>query len=208
MRKLSIISYRNLLFSILILICFISTSYGQIDLKIHAGLCFTDLNTDPQDLIAAGRAGTITGLGLSIGNKFYGEFGANYYLIHYKLGEFVGSSSLGVMIKTKVHTVRVPVNLGYRLIKAKRENIFNMRLYTGPVGSFVVGVGFDAPIEWFSKDDFSPYILGWNFGMGIDLWLFFIEGSYELGITDMFINDPNHAKNNALTGTLGMRIKL
>ncbi len=190
------------------LICLYSASAGQIDLKIHAGLCFTDLNTHPKDVAAAGRAGTISGLGMAIGNKFYGEFGANYYLIHYKLGEFVGSSSLGVRIKAKIHTVRVPVNLGYRFIKAKRERTVNMRLFTGPVGSFVAGVGFDAPIEWFSEEDFSPYILGWNFGMGIDLWLFFIEGSYELGITDMFKNDPNHAKNNALAGTLGMRIKL
>ena len=56
------------------------------------------------------------------------------------------------------------------------------------------------------KSDFNPTLLDLHGGLGIDLWIFFIDWTYVYGITPVFNEGGNDGKLQGFYSNVGVRI--
>ena len=106
---------------------------------------------------------------------------------------------------TDINAMRIPVFVGYQIIGGDKENIFGLRIFGGPTGSWVTSV--KANDNDLDKEDFNSFLWGADLGVGVDLWLFFIDAGYEWGLNQVFKNDPNEAKTRMWWSNVGVRIR-
>jgi hypothetical protein len=100
-----------------------------------------------------------------------------------------------------VHSCRVPVQLGYRLVGNSKVNI---RVFTGPVFNF--NFSSDNPAPQIPVQEFKNFNSALRFGGGIDLWILSLDVSYDLGVTDVFEN--SNSKLRGINAELGVKIPL
>ena len=106
---------------------------------------------------------------------------------------------------TDIHGVRIPVFVGYQIIGGDEENMFGLRVFGGGSMSWVTKIEGDGTN--LDKDDFNNLLWGVDAGVGIDVWLLFLDVGYEWGLTQVFKEDPSEATNNTLWINLGMRFR-
>jgi hypothetical protein len=107
--------------------------------------------------------------------------------------------------KTDINALHIPAFVGYQIIGGDKENIFGLRVFGGPTLSWVTSIKADD--TKLNKDDFNSMIWGIDAGAGIDLWILFLDMGYEWGLSEVFKDDPNNAKNNAFWANIGVRIR-
>ncbi|MCB0805757.1 MAG: hypothetical protein KDC05_08145, partial [Bacteroidales bacterium] len=123
-----------------------------------------------------------------------------------KMGsELVHANQDSLDLKTDISGIRIPAFVGYQIIGGDDENIFGLRVFGGPTASWVTKI--EANDNKLEKDNFNNLIWGIDAGVGIDVWLLFIDWGYEWGITQVFKDDPEKTKNNAFWGNVGIRIR-
>jgi hypothetical protein len=149
------------------------------------------------------RVGYQFGVGLMVGDKLYVEPGVFWNTITkdlYKVGD-----ETETLFKNTINSIRIPVSVGYHLI-GEEGGIFDLRLFGGAGGSFVTGITSETPD--LEKGDFNPLLLDLHAGVGIDLWIFFIEWHYLHGLTPVFNEGANDGKLQGFYGNLGVRIRI
>jgi hypothetical protein len=99
--------------------------------------------------------------------------------------------------------MRIPATVGYHILGSE-ETLADLRVFAGLGASFITNVKNDSGD--LAKDDFKNFILDFNAGLGIDVWIFFLEWNYILGLTPVFV-EGSDAKYQAFMGNLGVRIK-
>ena len=109
------------------------------------------------------------------------------------------------IFQNTINSIRVPAVIGYHII-GDEEGIFDIRIFGGAGASFVTGVNNDS--DDLNKDDFKSMLFDLNAGIGIDLWIFFIEWHYLQGLTPVFVEGSNDAKIQGFYGNLGVRIRI
>lgn len=101
-------------------------------------------------------------------------------------------------------TVDVPVLIGFKLVDNK---YFNLRFNGGPVFGFVSDSNFDLPeFTELKASDFVNNYIGWQVGMGMDLWFATLDARVE-GTGNLINRDSNFTMSHTLY-TLALGIKI
>jgi len=176
---------------------------AQIEIKGTLGINAQRYDNEPQDFSQSARIGYNFGGSLQIGKKFYVEPG----IFWQKMGsELVHKDQSDLDFKTDINSIRIPAFVGYQIIGGDKENIFGVRVFGGPTAAFVTSISSDGTD--LDKEDFNNLIWGVDVGAGVDLWLLFLDVGYEWGLTPVFKNDPNDAKNRMWWSNVGIRIRI
>jgi hypothetical protein len=189
----------------LFLIILLSIGLGKVcvsqTIKPGVGLNFTDV-VGNGDGTASGRTGWQFGASVAFGKKIYVEPGIFYQS---KSANFSSSDQLSDPdLKADFKGIRVPFALGYNLI-GNSESKASLRLFGGPSGFFVIDTG-----DNINKDDINSPAWGVFAGAGLDIWILFVDVSYEWSVTDVQTSFTNidFGKTNGLFANAGVRIRL
>ena len=174
---------------------------AQFDIKPAFGVNSSHLTTEHVDWKTEGRIGYQFGVSVLVGNKFYLEPGI--FWSTYSKDVYSTSNPDSAAFENSIHTIRIPAYLGYHILGSE-ETLADLRIFGGLGASFVTSVKNDS--DDLSKDDFKNFILDFTAGMGVDVWIFFVEWNYTLGLTPVFTAGSD-AKSQAFGGNLGVRIK-
>ena len=156
-----------------VLLLSVFVGYSQVHVKPGIGLTLTDY-VNFGEYGAAAKVGTQLGGSVAIGKKFYVEPGVFYAT---KSAEFTTSSSTEVS-KNTVKGIRVPVAVGLGVL-GNEESLANLRVFGGGSGFFKTGVSGD-----INKDDVKSPQWGVFAGAGVDIWLLYVDLSYEWSVTE------------------------
>lgn len=185
---------------ILLSIGAVYVSFGQT-IKPSIGINFTDVVANG-DGTATGRTGWQFGASVAFGDKIYVEPGIFYQS---KSANFSSSDQLANPdLKADFKGIRVPFALGYNLI-GNAESTASLRLFGGPSGFFVVDTS-----EGVNKEDINSPAWGVFAGAGLNIWILFVDVSYEWSVTDVQTSFTNidFGKTNGLFANAGVRIRL
>lgn len=186
-----------------IILSAIAVLQAQIEIKPTIGMNISKLSDEPDNFSQSARVGYQLGGSLQFGKKLYLEPGVFWT----KLGsEMVHANQKDLDFKTDINAIRIPVFVGYQIIGGDAENIFGLRVFGGPTGSWVTKVS--ANETDLKKEDFNNFLWGVDVGAGVDVWLLFLDMGYEWGLNDVFKDDPKHGKNRAWWVNLGVRIRI
>lgn len=165
-----------------VLLLFSGALIGQVKFGIKAGASSTNLNTNELQILDQGGADRLK---IALDNSDLGIFGG--FVIQFQFGNFIvqpevyynsNSSSFDVdsfsikqITKEKYQYLDVPVLLGYKLGP--------LRLMGGPVGHvFLSSTSGLFDFEGYEQD-FKDLTLGWQAGIGLDIWKIMVDLRYE-----------------------------
>lgn len=100
-------------------------------------------------------------------------------------------------------TIDVPVLLGLKLIN---RDLINLRIHTGPVFSYVTVNSFYSDIIDFRREDINDRYMGWQFGVGIDIWFLTIDARIERSSNILLANSNYEARNRAYLLSAGIKL--
>lgn len=180
----------------------IAMASAQLEIKPAIGLNFSRLSSDPESFSQSARAGFQLGGSLQFGKKLYFEPGIFWVSTG---SELVHADDANLSYNLDVSSIRIPAFVGYQIIGGDEENIFGLRVFGGPTGTWVTKVS--ANDTKLDKEDFSNFLWGLDVGAGIDVWLLFLDVGYEWGLNQVFKEDPSEAKLHAFWFNLGARFR-
>ena len=98
----------------------------------------------------------------------------------------------------------IPLLLGFKVFDGKSSNI---HIVGGPVFSLMTDKTIKEQ-KVFSKDYLKDNTLGFQYGVGFDIWRIFLEARMEHGANNLYVspNDDVNGKNRTFMLTLGFRI--
>jgi len=175
--------------------------HAQVDIKPAFGMNSSHLTTEHVDWKTQGRVGYQFGASVLVGNKFYFEPGIFWQTMSKDV--FDANNPDSTSFQNTISSIRIPANIGYHILGSE-ETLADLRFFAGFGASFITGVKNDS--DDLSKDDFKNFIFDFNAGVGVDVWIFFLEWNYVLGLTPVF-NEGSDAKHQAFMGNVGIRIK-
>jgi len=102
------------------------------------------------------------------------------------------------------NNVDVPLLLGIKVLKGDKANL---RIMGGPVFSFITSseVEGDSRID---ADYFRDHYFGYQYGLGVDIWKFFIDARIEEGTNNLY-QHPSldlDGKNRTFMISVGLKI--
>jgi len=173
--------------------------HAQTIINPQIGITFSELQGEDGEIDLEGRSGLQVGFDLRIGSSsLYFSPGLYYYTQELELRDQI----LSLEDDSRIHNLRVPLNLGYRL--SSRDNIIAFRMKGGVVPSFNLAAD-DTPDIGFSNDDLEQVTVNANVGLGVDiLYLFTVDVGYEFGISDVV--DDFQSRNDQLVLSVGVRL--
>ena len=121
-----------------------------------------------------------------------------------KGGELISPSILEMLTKFDFNNLDVPILLGVKIVNGENANI---RLMTGPMFSILTSNKIYGD-ELISPDFYKSNYYGYQYGIGIDLWSFFLDARMEHGVNRLY-HHPDlglNGKNKTFMVTLGYRI--
>jgi hypothetical protein len=192
-----------------ILLCSIVTfSYAQLDLKPAIGFNTSrfdsnpSFTTNPDSLVADGRAGYQIGASLAIGRNMYIEPGIFYNKMNQS---FTPTKTENSEFKYNTGFIRIPVNFGFKLI-GKNSNFASLRIFLGP--SMFIPLSVKENSYGLTKDDVKSPQFDISAGAGLNIWFLFLDVSYGWGLTPQFKDDAIQAKMQAFYTNVGFRFRL
>ena len=195
-----------------------ATSYGQhFDIRAYGGFNVLQLTSDQGNSLidgvlhnqkVSGRPGYQFGAALTFGSRFYVQPGFQYAIISSEVVNENTVSGEELIDQTTINTISVPLKVGFRLIDPEAENLFNVRVFGGFDGSHVISVDHSTKSNGLGDiydSDFSNLIVSADFGIGLDIFIFYIDMGYQLGLTPVYTGGDN-AKANAFYSNIGLRL--
>lgn len=195
---------KKYLLSIAVMVgCVYTLTAQKADLRFTGGFTYSHLWSDPPNSRVDHRYGIMAGVDVIAGSKFFVNTGIHYNAINSRETSF---SDLAGELSSQnwIHTIRVPLYGGYRFFHPATRPLVNVRLFTGPAANFIVGVDDDGAI--LRRDDYHDGYVGWDFGAGLDIWYFFVDVGYEVGMTPVFKTNDD-SRNNMFWANTGVRIR-
>ena len=162
------------------------------------------------DKVVSGRPGYQFGASVGFGERFYIEPGIMYSTFSTKVVNKNTVKGNELTDETTIKVFSVPMKVGFKLINPEVEEIFNVRVFAGLVGSHVIGVDHTTKsgvVDDISTDDYTNLIINADFGMGVDLLFFFADAGYHLGMTPVHSGADN-AKANSFYINVGLKLSL
>ncbi|RLD68384.1 MAG: hypothetical protein DRI95_03155 [Bacteroidetes bacterium] len=187
--------------TLILLISFAITGLSQMVIKPGIGLNFTNMSSDPQSYETTGRLGWQLGGTVTFGNQFYFEPGIFWVKNNWNLQEL--DTNLPEF-KNDISSLRIPAFVGINVIGDATDDR-NFHIFGGPAAQIVTKVNTGS--TGLTKDDFSNFIWGLNLGAGISIGKIFIDGGYEWGLTNIYVNDPNEIQSRGFWLNAGFRLE-
>ena len=190
----------------------------KFDVRVYGGTNVLQLTTDDGEEIIdgvlhhktiSGRPGYQFGAAVTIGERFYIQPGIQFAEISSKIQHENSKTAFKFEDHTSVKLISVPLHVGYRLLPTTVGKIFNFRVFGGISGSHVIGVSHTSKSEKITEiteDDYTNLMMNADFGMGIDVWHFFLDANYALGLTPIHAAGGDGAKANSFMLNLGFKI--
>ena len=194
---------KKTIFTLTIIALFSISTFAQMEIKPTIGANFSKLSDEPESFNQSARVGYQLGGSLQFGKKLYWEPGIFWVQSG---SELVHADDSDINYNMDISSMRIPVFVGYQIIGGDDINIFGLRVFGGPTGSWVTNVKVDN--TKLDKEDFSNFIWGVDAGVGVDVWLLFLDIGYEWGLTQVYKNDPDKAKNNIFWVNFGARFRI
>ena len=195
-----------------------ATSYGQhFDIRAYGGPNILQLTSDEgtslidgviHDRKVSGRPGAQFGAALTFGSRFYVQPGLQYTILTSEVINENTKTKDVLKDEATINTISVPLKVGFRLINPEVENLFNARIFGGFDGSHVRSVDHSNKsnkTDDIEADDFTNLIVSADFGMGLDIFIFYIDLGYQLGLTPIYTGG-DQAKANAFYSNIGLRL--
>ena len=160
------------------------------------------------DRKVSGRPGAQFGAALTFGSRFYVQPGFQYAIL---TSELINENTVTEDVlkdEATINTISVPLKVGFRLINPEDENLFNVRIFGGFDGSHILSVDHSNKsnkTDDIEADDFTNLIVSADFGMGLDIFIFYIDLGYQLGLTPVYTGG-DQAKANAFYSNIGLRL--
>ena len=120
-------------------------------------------------------------------------------------GGELSSDILESATKFDFNSVDVPVLLGIKVLKG---GVGNLHIMAGPVFSFITSEDVSGDNR-FTTDYFKDNYFGYQYGVGVDIWKFFIDARMEHGTNNLYEypSEPSlHSKNRTFMLTVGLKI--
>ena len=190
----------------------------KLDVRIYGGTNVLQLTTDQGTEIidgvmhnktVSGRAGYQFGAAVTFGERFYVQPGLQYTEISTKIQHENSKTAFKFEDHASIKLISVPLHVGYRLLPTVVGKIVNVRIFGGISGHHVIGVnhsGESGKVTEISKDDYTNLMMNADFGMGVDVWHFFLDATYALGLTPIHATAGDAAKANSFMLNLGFKI--
>ncbi|HMQ60043.1 MAG TPA: porin family protein [Flavilitoribacter sp.] len=174
---------KEILFTLLTVVLTISYGYSQLRIGIRAGASTEELSPDDFNVIENG----VDRLNIALKDAKYGVHAG--LVIQARFNNFLFQPEIllnsnkvdfqvedlqnpGTVVKEeKYQYLDVPVLLGYKFGP--------LRLHAGPVGHIYLNSTSDLTDFEGYKQDFKSMTLGWQGGLGIDIWKLMIDLRYE-----------------------------
>jgi hypothetical protein len=100
-------------------------------------------------------------------------------------------------------TIDVPLLLGFKIIN---QSLLNLRVYTGPVFSYITAKDFSDEISDFKPDYLMDSYMGLQLGAGIDVWFITLDMRIETS-ANIFNNLSDFtAKNRVYILSAGIKL--
>ncbi len=165
--------------------CSMNTVNAQFNLKPYVGINSSKLTNDLQNEEFKSGIGYQFGVDLQIGRRIYIQPG-----LYYELAK-VGVANSGNIPDLKISRLNVPLFLGFKMFQEDIDKFFDIRIFTGPSASFVTN--FDSGKDGLevSGDNVRNFNLAWNAGLGVDIFMFFVDVGYKWDVNDFFRNEMN-----------------
>lgn len=174
-----------------IVVMAVAVSFGQVNFKPGIGIGFTDYSSWEGG--AAAKVGTQIGGSVAFGKKFYVEPGVFYSV---RATEFTSSTDTE-MKDGKIKGIRVPVAVGVGVL-GNEESFAELRVFGGGSGFFKTGV------ENFDEDKVKSPSWGAFVGAGVDIWLLYLDASYEFSFSEASSVMPD-SKARTMYLTVGLK---
>ena len=102
------------------------------------------------------------------------------------------------------NNIDVPLLFGIKVLKGDKANL---RIMGGPVFSFVTSGEVDGD-ERIDSDYFRDHYFGYQYGLGVDLWRFFVDFRVEEGTNNLYQHPTLDldGKNRTFMVTAGLKI--
>lgn len=191
---------KKLQISILILL-FTTSLFAQpsfnlgIEGGVHSSKITTNLSEYNSESIAKAHVGAFARLG-------YGRVYVQPEVYFSTKGGDLSSSVPEVVSQFDFNSIDVPVLLGVKVIKA---GVANVRIMGGPVFSFITSSDITGD-QLFSPDYYQKNYFGYQYGVGVDLWKFFLDARIENGTNNLYESPTLNSKNKTLLVTVGFKI--
>lgn len=103
-----------------------------------------------------------------------------------------------------LNQIDVPLLLGIKVVNGERSNL---RIMAGPVFSILASKNIDG-LDNFSKQYLKDHYFGYQYGIGVDLWRFFLDARMEHGANNLYSYPAEslNGKNQTFMITLGFKI--
>lgn len=196
----------------------INAVYGtHFDIRAYGGFGVLQLSSDKSSSLIdgvlhertiSGRPGVQLGMGLTFGSRFYVQPGIQYSFLSTQIVNSNKVTKQDYVDEAMIRSVSVPLKAGVRLINPEVENIFNVRLFGGFDGSHIMSVDHSKKsgrIDPIGKEDFSNILMSADFGMGLDIFIFYMDLGYQFGLTPVY-SSGDRSKANSFYGNFGLRL--
>lgn len=117
-------------------------------------------------------------------------------------GGKINSNLLDITTKFDFNNIDVPILLGVKLIEGGAGNV---RIMAGPVFSYMTSNDVIGDIR-FTRQYFEDNYYGYQYGIGVDLWSFFLDARIEKGANEIYVHPDLSSKNSTFMVTLGFKI--
>jgi hypothetical protein len=173
-------------------------AYGQFEIKALVGTNFAQLSKHPTDTDWKAKAGYQFGAGVLIGDKFYVEPGVQFVRNSREV-----TTETADQIDFSQNFIKIPVYAGYHLLGHESGPIA-LRVFAGPAVS--VAGKIKKGEDQISKDDIKNAHFMVDAGLGLDVFLLFLEANYEYALTDYFTDEARNSKHSAFIINAGIHI--
>lgn len=163
---------------LLFLITFSSTLFAQVEIRPFLGMNFSDVTKSPDGRSSQAKIGYQIGGSVMVGNKFHLNPGISYFS---RSTEF--SSTDNVNVDQTIEGVLIPLLVGYRLVDPTTEPFLNVRIFGGPALVFLTTTELDDN-QLNEQVNWNDNQWGAQLGAGVDVSIFFVDLTYEFGLTD------------------------
>jgi len=196
------------LFSLVFFTAFIACQ-AQVEIRPYLGANFSNVSKTPDGTSTKAKLGGQIGASMMIGNRFHLNPGIAYFS---RSTEFSSSGDLNT--DQTVEGVIIPILVGYRFVDPTTEPFLNFRLFAGPSLMFLTTRKYDNG-EFNDVVDWNDSQWGAQVGAGLDVSIFFVDFTYEFGLTNTndgikedqgFVGSFGDIKQNTFMVNAGVRL--
>jgi hypothetical protein len=180
---------------------------AQFEIRPFIGANFSNVTKSPDGTSTQAKIGGQLGASVLVGNKFHLMPGISLFS---RSTEY--SSPGAVNIDQTVNGVLIPLLVGYRFVDPANEPFINFRLFTGPSLMFLTKTELnnsvaDESVDWNNNQ------WGYQIGAGLDIAVFFVDMSYEVGLSNTgesknSLSNVTDIKSNTFIINAGIRLSL